>query len=377
MTNGGIKEYNTIVNEDVKCIVLKVSRPFGEPNFSTEIFGRTLEQWVTLSMRGLEVESVVYDGNENFLPSVKPHINPARTVTVVLYSDTPLISYASVSEAVAKLKSEKMFVLKMPRGWVFNTAFLLDAEKIHTDKTYYFGDDDYVTVYNNNQLAYTSDILRARIAHYFMEHGVRLEDPNSTLIGADVVIEPGAVIGPFNQIKGKTLIKSGAVICSNCVIESSIIGKGAVIKNSTLTDAIVGENCSIGPYAHLRPKAVLAENVHVGDYVEIKNSRIGAGSKLGHLAYVGDADIGRNCNISAGVIFANYDGLAKRKIILGNDVFVGSNSTLVAPLNIGDGAFIAAASAVTEDINGGALAIARARQVNKEDWKKNPYTNKK
>lgn len=366
------------MNDDVKCIVLKVKRADGVPDWSTEIFGRTLEQWVTVSMRAFETESVDYDGSDdNILPYVRPHLIPSKLVTVVLYSDTPLISYGSVAEAIAQLRREKLNVIRMPRGWVFNTGYLLRAEKIQSEKTYYFGDDDYVTVYNNNQLAYTSDILRARIAHFFMENGVRLIDPPSTMIGADVVIEPGVTIEPFNIIKGKTLIKSGAVIGSHSVIDSSVIGNGAVVNSSTVTQAIIGAGCTVGPYAHLRAGTTLLENVHVGDYVEIKNSRIGAGSKLGHLAYVGDAEIGSNCNISAGVVFANYDGDIKRRTILGNNVFVGSNSTLVAPLNVGDGAFIAAASAITDDINSGALAIARERQVTKEDWKNNPYTNKK
>lgn len=376
MTLCKVIEYNIIVNEDVKCIILKVRRPDGMPDFSTEIFGRTLEQWVTVSMRAFDTESVDYDGSDNILPFVRPHLLPSKLVTVVLYSDTPLISYGSVSEAVAQLKREKLNVLRMPRGWVFNTGYLLNAEKIQAEKTYYFGDDDYVTVYNNNQLAYTTDILRARIAHFFMENGVRLLDPNSTMIGADVVIEPGVTIEPFNIIKGKTLIKSGAVIGPNCVIDSSVIGAGAVVKNSTVTSAIIGEKCTVGPYAHLRAGTTLLSGVHVGDFVEIKNSRIGEGSKLGHLAYVGDAEIGSNCNISAGVVFANYDGEVKRRTILGNNVFVGSNCTLVAPLTVGDGAFIAAASAITDDVNPKALAIARERQVTKEEWKKNPYTNK-
>ena len=345
------------------------------PDFSTEIFGRSMEQWVTLSMREFATTSAEYDGSDDILPFVRPHADAAHGITVVLYSDTPLISFSSVSEAIAQLKRDRLNVLRMPRGWVFTTSYLLTSDKIQAEKTYYFGDDDYVTVYNNNQLAYTSDILRARIAHFFMENGVRLIDPNSTMISADAVIEPGAVIEPFNIIKGKTLIKKGAVIGANCVIDNSVINSGAVIRNSTLCRAVVGDECTVGPYAHLRPGTVLESKVHVGDFVEIKNSHIGAGTKMGHLAYIGDAEMGENCNISAGVVIANYDGALKKRTVLGNNVFVGSNSTLIAPLDIGDGAFIAAASAITKDINPKALAIARERQVTKEDWKNNPYTN--
>ena len=136
----------------------------------------------------------------------------------------------------------------------------------------------------------------------------------------------------------------------------------------------MGKNAEVGPYAHLRTGAYICAGARIGDYVEIKNSRIGAGSKVCHLAYVGDADIGARCNIGAGVVFANYDGAKKRRITLGDNVFIGSNSTLVAPIEIGEGAFVAAGSVVTDSVKAGALAICRAAAVIKENWKNNKYT---
>ena len=362
------------MNDDVKVILLRVNRGEHKPTADTDLFGRTLEQWVRSAMRGMVTESVDYTEGNELLPVITPCLSEAHPVTVVLYSDTPLITYSVISEAVAKLKRENMNVMRMPRGWVLKTDYARSAERIYTERITTLGDDDFVTVLNHNQLAYASEILRSRITYFFMERGVEIVDPNSTFIGADVVIEPGVKICPFNKISGKTIIRKGALIGENCVIDSSVIEGGAVIKSSTLTGALVYRNATVGPYAHLRKGAIIGAGAKIGDYVEIKNSRIGQGSKVNHLAYVGDAEIGKDCNIGAGVVFANYDGKNKRRTTLGDKVFVGSNSTLVAPLEIGDGAFIAAGSVITESVPAKALAIGRSTQSVKENWGKNVYT---
>lgn len=362
-----------MVNDDVKVIVLRVSRGENKPSADTNLFGRTLEQWVCSAMRGMEAESVDYTEGDELLPVVLPRLSELRPITAVLYSDTPLITYAAVSDAIARLRRDNMNVLRMPRGWILRTEYARTAEKIYADRIITPGDDDFVTVFNYNQLSYAAEILRSRIAYFFMEHGVEIVDPGTTFIGVDVVIEPGVKIMPFCTLRGKTIIRTGATIGEHCVIESSVVESGASVTASTLTGALVYRNAKIGPYAHLRTGAVVGVDARIGDYVEIKNSRIGAGSKVCHLAYVGDAEIGEGCNIGAGVVFANYNGSLKRKIRLGNKVFVGSNSTLVAPLDVGDGAFIAAGSVITEDVPAGALTIGRGRQTIKENWQNNTF----
>ena len=373
-----VKEtYNITVNDDVKVIILRVDRGAGKPSADTDLFGRTLEQWVCSAMRGLATERVPYREGEDILPVVKEHLDPLRAVTVVLYSDTPLITYSAVIDSVRRLKRDETNVLRLPRGWVLRTEYVRTTEKIYTDRIITPGDDDFVTVFNYNQLSYAAEILRSRITYFFMDHGVEIVDPNTTFIGVDAVIEEGAKICPFTTIRGKSIIRSGAVIKEHCVIDSSVVESGAVITASTLTGALVYRNATVGPYAHLRTGAIVGVGARIGDYVEIKNSRVGAGSKISHLAYVGDAEIGENCNIGAGVVFANYDGAAKKKITLGDKVFVGSNSTLVAPLDIGSGAFVAAGSVITESVPPGALTIGRARQTTREHWEHNAYTSTK
>lgn len=363
------------MNDDVKIIVLRTDRGAGKPNADTDLFGRTLEQWVCAAMRDTETESVDYTEGDELLPVILPHLD-SRPITVVLYSDTPLVTYAAVSEVINSLKRENADVMRMPRGWVFKTEYARTAISLQSARIITPGDDDFVTVFNYNQLTYASDILRSRITYFFMDHGVEIVDPSSTYIGVNAVIEPGAKIYPGCAIRGKSIIRAGAVLKENCIIESSVIESGAVVTSSTLTGAIVYKGATVGPYAHLRNGAVIGQGAKIGDYVEIKNSRVGAGSKVCHLAYVGDAEIGNNCNIGAGVVFANYDGMSKRKITLGEKVFVGSNSTLVAPLDIGNGAFIAAGSVITESVPAEALAVGRGRQATKENWKNNTFTKK-
>lgn len=362
------------MNDDVKIIVLRTDRGEGKPNADTDLFGRTLEQWVVSAMRGMETETVEYKDGDDFLCLIKEKLSTVKPYTVVLYSDTPLVTYGVISDAVAKFRNADINVMKLPRGYIMRTEYAFNATEIKADRKALAGDEDFLTVFNYNQLAYVSDIMRSRITYYFMDSGVEIADPASVFIGVNAVIEPGVKIAPFCTIKGNTVIRSGAVIGEQCVIESSVIESGARVRASTLNGAFVGKNAEVGPYAHLRTGAYICAGARIGDYVEIKNSRIGAGSKVCHLAYVGDADIGARCNIGAGVVFANYDGAKKRRITLGDNVFVGSNSTLVAPIEIGDGAFVAAGSVVTDSVKAGALAICRAAAVVKENWKNNKYT---
>ena len=361
------------MNDDVKIIVLRTERGEGKPNADCMLFGRTLEQWVISGVRGMETESADYVEGEDILPVVRPLLSASRPITAVLYSDTPLLSYSSVSNSLSRFRTAGINALRLPRGWILKTEYARVCEKIVADNIMTLGDEDFVTVFNYNQLAYASDILRSRINYYHMNAGVRLDDPATTEIDAFVVIEPGARIGAFCAIKGNSVIRAGAEIGARCDICSSVIEKGAKVISSNLDGALVGKNAEVGPYARLRPGARIGAGAKIGDFVEIKNSRIGAGSKVCHLAYVGDADTGEDCNIGAGTVFANYDGSVKHRSRLGRRVFVGSNSTIVAPVDIGDGAFIAAGSVVTEDVPGGALAIGRAITKVKENWKNNAF----
>ena len=165
-------------------------------------------------------------------------------------------------------------------------------------------------------------------------------------------------------------IGKGSIIRENCVIEDSVIGEGCTIWSSTLTQARVGDKTTVGPYAYLRPKTEIGKKCKVGDFVEMKNARFGNGSKASHLAYIGDAVIGEDVNIGCGVVFVNYDGKNKFVSTVGDRAFIGSNVNLVAPVEIGEGATVAAGSTIVSDVPKKALAIARERQTNKENWEK-------
>jgi bifunctional UDP-N-acetylglucosamine pyrophosphorylase/glucosamine-1-phosphate N-acetyltransferase len=217
------------------------------------------------------------------------------------------------------------------------------------------------------QLAALERLARDRAAARHLEAGVSLLDPESAWIQPQVEIAPDAVIHPGVHLRGRTRVGAGAVIDVGCVLTDAEIGPGArVHPYSVIESARVGPACDVGPYARLRPEAVLEAGARVGNFVEVKRSTLGEGAKANHLTYLGDARIGPGANVGAGTITCNYDGVGKHRTDIGAEVFVGSNSILVAPVRIGDASYVAAGSVVTEEVPAGSLAFGRARQVNKE-----------
>ena len=211
--------------------------------------------------------------------------------------------------------------------------------------------------------------MRAATANRLMASGVTIFRPETCVIDAEVEVAPDTILEPFVQLLGKTKIGSDCHIRSYSVVENCTLGDGVLLRQSCiLTDSTVANGAKIGPFAHLRPGSEIGEDAHVGNFVETKKARLGKGAKANHLTYIGDAEIGDATNIGAGVITCNYDGVHKHKTVIGKGSFIGSDSTLVAPLAIGDGAYIGAGSCVTKDVPSGALAVGRARQVTKEGW---------
>ena len=211
--------------------------------------------------------------------------------------------------------------------------------------------------------------MRLANARKLMANGVTIFRPETTVIDATVEVGPDTTIEPYVQLLGNTRIGPDCRIRSYSVIQNSTLGDGVLVRNGCILDqATVGRNAILGPYAHLRPASNIGEDAHVGNFVETKNIRLGRASKANHLNYLGDADIGANVNVGAGAITCNYDGVHKHKTTIGDGVFVGSDSTLVAPVTIGDGAYIAAGSSITEDVPPGALALGRSRQTTKPGW---------
>lgn len=218
------------------------------------------------------------------------------------------------------------------------------------------------------ELSKAEEIMRRRINEAHMVNGVTIIDTNSTYIESDVEIGNDTIIYPGVMLKGNTKIGSNCVIEMNSAIENSIIGDNTEVKNSTIIDSVVGENTTVGPYAYLRPKSNIGNNVKIGDFVEVKNATIEDNSKASHLSYIGDAHVGKDVNIGCGVVFVNYDGKNKFKSVVKDGAFIGSNSNLVAPVIVEKDGYIATGSTITNDVPKGSLAIARERQVVKEGW---------
>ena len=211
-------------------------------------------------------------------------------------------------------------------------------------------------------------LMQARIHHAHGLAGVTILDPLTTYIDAGVKIGLDTTIHPFTLLSGVTDIGQNCEIGPGARISDSRLGDGVSVRDSHVTASEVGDDCRIGPFANLRPGTVLGRAVKLGDFVETKNATLGDGVSAGHLSYLGDAEIGARTNIGAGTITCNYDGENKHRTVIGADAFIGTHSTLVAPVTLGEGAWTAAGSAITENIPAGALGIGRARQVNKEGW---------
>lgn len=218
------------------------------------------------------------------------------------------------------------------------------------------------------QLSQAAEVLRMRKLKDLATSGVTITDPKNSYVDMDVQIGPDTVVEPGCCIKGTTRIGRNCTIGPGTRIVDGIVEDGATVLSSNVVESEIGFGTRVGPFAHLRPGTKVGRNCSIGDFVELKNSEIGDDVSIGHLAYVGDAMVGSDTNIGAGTITCNYDGKRKHRTVIGKGVFIGSNNTLVAPVQIGDGAFTAAGSTITEDVEPDALAVARARQVNKEEW---------
>lgn len=231
-------------------------------------------------------------------------------------------------------------------------------------------DDPHVMqgVNDRAELAQAEAILRARINRRWQLAGVTIVDPATTYIDAECEIGPDTILHPNTFLHGRTVLGQGCEIGPGAQLRDCVAGNGVAVLQSTVTEAEIDDGCRIGPYAHLRPGCTLGRNVKVGAFVELKKAEIGEGASLAHLTYVGDAEVGERANLGAGTVTCNYDGRRKSKTRIGKGAFVGSNTILVAPVTVGDGAYTAAGSVVTEDVPPDALAIGRSRQVNKEGW---------
>lgn len=245
---------------------------------------------------------------------------------------------------------------------------LLHEIKCKTHKPNEEMQEQFFAVKNRIDLAKAAAIMQKRINEQHMLSGVTMINPEQTYIDCGVTIGTDTIIYPNVIIEGDTVIGENCTIGANSKITNMVIGNYVKIENSTLTSSSIGDFTTVGPYAYVRPNCKIGEHVKVGDFVETKNSVIGNNTKMSHLTYIGDADVGENINFGCGTVMVNYDGKNKARVTIEDNAFIGCNSNLIAPVTVSEGAYIAAGSTITADVPKKSLAIARARQIIKTNW---------
>ena len=260
-----------------------------------------------------------------------------------------------------------------------NEYYLTDTIKVLNNEVFNIGGwllndvDDIKAVNDRVQLSEVTKLMQKRINQKHMYAGVTIIDSDNTYIEDSVIIGRDTIIYPNTYLENGTIIGSHCTIGPNTRVINSTVRNNVTIESSKVVESVIDDGTNVGPFAYLRPGSNLGKNVKIGDFVEVKKSTIGDNSKSSHLSYIGDAEVGKNVNIGCGVVFVNYDGKNKHKTIVGDGAFVGSNSNLIAPVTVEEGGYVAAGSTITDDVKKGDLAIARARQVNKEGKGKNRF----
>lgn len=385
------------------------------PKASQEVCGKAMIHWVSDAARCAGASSVVavFDDEKNAMDGIRQ--SDVASVTrkealpeliigayaVILRHDTPLLCASTIEKAVKTAFSKKLEALLVTATdkkesieesgtdmgavmYVVSTETLQKHPELlktedWTDCLTVLGKaidsdamadaEEGMAAADGVALARAEALLRQRINRAHMYNGVRMTDPERTYIDDGVTIGKGSVLLPGTILKGSTVIGEGCTIGPETVLTDCRIGNGTTVMKTVGAKAVVGEGTQVGPFTYLRPDTFVGDSCRVGDFVELKNSTIGNGTKVSHLTYVGDSDVGERVNFGCGTVTVNYDGAKKYRTTIGNDVFVGCNSNLVAPVTLADGAYTAAGSTITDDVPERTLAIARARQVLKENWK--------
>ena len=228
----------------------------------------------------------------------------------------------------------------------------------------------WLPVFSLDTIAELEPMLRDRIVQTHIRAGVRVLDPRAVYIDPRVTIGRGTMLLPGTILRGETAVGCGCTIGPNAMVRDCVIGDDTEINASQVNESTIGSRTHVGPFAYVRPGCTIGDDIKVGDFVEVKSSSIGDGTKISHLTYVGDSDVGRHVNFGCGTVTTNYDGVKKYRCTIGDSAFIGCNTNLVAPVTVGEGSYIAAGATITKDVPADALAVARARQENKEGWAK-------
>ncbi|WP_088226305.1 bifunctional UDP-N-acetylglucosamine diphosphorylase/glucosamine-1-phosphate N-acetyltransferase GlmU [Desulfosporosinus sp. FKB] len=309
---------------------------------------------------------VLKDGDQLVRIVEEKDATPVERLIKEINTGTYCFRGSALKDALAKITP------KNAQGEYYLTdvfdIFLKQGERILT----YCTEDSHeaLGINSRSQLAEAERILRERNLEHWMAEGVTIVDPASTFIDIDVRLSQDVTILPFTRLLGNTKVQEDAVIGPQTTLENCEVGSGSEVTYTVAKNANIGVRCHIGPFAYLRPGTSLEADVKVGDFVEIKNSKIEAGAKVPHLSYIGDAQVGKSANIGAGTITCNYDGSSKHPTKIGDHTFIGSNTNLVAPVEVGDYAVTGAGSTITKNVPAKALAVERSQQIIKEQWQR-------
>ena len=373
-TGGAVRAALGVIQGSDTVIVMNGDHPLVTPEALEDTYRAHTDSGAAATVVSVEREDaeslgrVVRDANGDFERIVEtkyPEGVPAEILAIhEVNTNTFAFDAEALADALGRITSDNS-----AREYYIGDALQLmreDGKRVIVHKV----DDISVNIGVNNraELATVNEIARQRINERHMLDGVTMTDPASTWIDADVEIEPDTVIEPGTTLRGRTRIGGSSIIGPHTTIIDSTVGSQVTAPHSYVTGSEIGDACSVGPFAYLRPGTVLAERAKAGTFVELKNSKIGRGTKVPHLSYIGDADVGDETNLGAATITANYDGFRKHRTKIGHGVHTSVDTTLVAPVSIGDGAYTGANSAITEDVPPGALGIARPKQENVEGY---------
>ncbi len=362
---------------------------------SHNVLGQSIQQWSASSLTGIttDIQAITFEELEKF-----KQLAGNADMVVINWADQPLIASQTIQGLLDRHKLEGYSAsaifgsccresVSEAAVYIFNSSEL--SVKLHeldvlnlskevlkqiflsiknTNNILSEDHREFLAVTDRVALAEAASVLRDRILREIMLSGVTLMDPASTYIDANVYIGEDTTILPNTILEGNTAIGEDCIIGPNSRISNCKIGNKAEVVNSVAIDSSVGDETHVGPFAYLRPGSMVGSNVKIGDFVEIKKAVIGDRTKISHLTYVGDAEVGSNVNIGCGVVFVNYDGKHKNKTVVGDNSFIGCNTNLVSPVVVHKDAYIAAGSTITDEVPENSLAIARERQVIKEDW---------
>ena len=391
-----------------------------KPKVMSEILFKPMIDWVISAVKSAEIDAICvitgnqYDCLNEYLGDGVSFVCPSLTHSVnfikeceegnvfILGGDTPFVDNETIKDALALHIDEKNDLTAVSEdavGYCFRAEILYSVlEEIGNEKEYSLGDvitavtdrEGRSGVYKprnpvisltadtRNGLYRLNDFARNEMLERLMESGVDIPCKDGIIIGPDCKIGADTKILPNTVIHGNVTIGEDCVIGPNSYVYNAEIGNGVSFNNAQIRNAKIMNNADIGPFSQIRPDSVIGDDVHLGNFTEVKNSVIDTGTKVSHLTYVGDSDVGKDVNFGCGVVTVNFTGKTKHRTVIKDNAFIGCNTNLVAPVTVGENSYTAAGSTITEDVPDNTLAVARQRQINKEGWvkEKQPYRKK-